>query len=267
MKNLVFILLFVLFSHLTYSQYGLTSLVKPEKVKSTETIIIVDFSLPENKEIEEPLENALKKTWTYSSYKIMHKKAVLANIKQYNKSSYSFIYIQYEKIIKYGVQNVDRTLLLTYAINSLAEPGNSPPVTAIARTELNYDILNTEAELVKGFRMLQDQLKKGVYKFGDADPLIKGRTLLIPVALPGKMTAQEIARVYPYPFQIVSKEELSNSVINRTPNTCFIEHTHIPQSIITVTDIDTGEVLYQGVAEAPVYGFGKALKTLKDHIK
>jgi hypothetical protein len=268
MKKSIFILFLLAGSlQLSYAQYGVLALVKPEKVKSTETIIVFDYDLPENKQMEEPLENALKKTWTVSGYKIMTRKAVLANIKQYNKPNYSFIYIQYEKIIKYGLTNTDRTLLMTYAINNNAEPGNLPPVTAIAKTELNYDICNLEAELMKDFLIIQDQIKKGLFKFGDADPVLKTRTLLIPVALIGKMTAEEIAKVYPYQFQIVTKEELSKAIINRTLNTCFIEHTHIPQSMFTVTDIDTGDVLYHGVAEAPVYGFGKALKVLKDHIK
>jgi hypothetical protein len=267
MKISIFIISFLTIHTFSYSQYGVTALVKPEKVKSTETIIVIDFGLPENKEIEEPLEKALKKTWTISGYKIMHKKAVLANIKQYNKSDYSFIYVQYDKIIKYGISTIDRTLLLTYAINNSAEPGSLPPVTAMAKTELNYDICNLEAELIKDFGILQDQVKKGLYKFGDADPVIKERTMLIPVTLLGKMTAAEIAKVYTYKFQIVNKEELSEAIINKSPGTCFIEHTHVPQSMITVSDIGSGEVLYQGVAEAPVYGFGKALKTLKDHIK
>lgn len=263
---LLFLLLFGMV--ISYAQYGVTALVKPEMVKNTETIVVVDYDLPENRSIEEPLEKALKKAWKVSPYKIMDKNAVLSNIKKYYKSSsYSFLFIQYDKINKYGFQPFDRSLLLSLTITNKADAGVTPQVTALAKSELNYDICDLESELIKDLWILQDQINTGGFKFTDASALMKTRTLLIPASLVGKMTKEEIAKEYPYPFQIVSKEELSKAILDQTPNTCFVEHTNIPQPMMTVVDIPSTKVLYHGAGEVPIYGFGRTLKILKDKIK
>lgn len=267
MKKIFVSFLLLTNSFMLLAQYGTLELIKPEVVKSTETIVVVDYELPENKGLEAPLEAAMEKAWKISPYKVMARKALLSNIKRYYKSSgYSFIFIQYEKINKYGFQPRNRNLLLTLAINNQGDPGAAPPVTALAKSELNYDICNPEAELVKDLWLLQDQVTNGAYRFAMADPALKTRTLLIPVSYIGKMTEEELAAEYPYPFKVVTKEELSKAILEQTPNTCFVEHTNIPAPTVTVIDIPTGKALYQGTGEVPIYGFGRTLKILKDKV-
>jgi len=268
MKKSALLFLLLLCMAFSYAQYGVTTLEKPEMVKKTETIVVVDYELPENRAMEESLEKALKKAWKICPYKIMDKNAVLSNIKKYYKSSsYSFIFIQYDKINKYGFQPLNRSLLLSLTITNKADAGSEPQVTALAKSELNYDICDIESELVKDLWILQDQINTGGFKFTEASSLMKTRTLLIPANLVGKMTKEEITKEYPYPFQIVTKEELSKAILDQTPNTCFVEHTNIPQPMVTIIDIPSAKVLYHGAGEVPIYGFGRTLKILKDHIK
>jgi hypothetical protein len=247
-----------------FGQYGMNYITNnKDKVKNSELIVIIDHEEKLNEGIDVPLANAFKKVWTYSPYKILDKKEVAANIAQYKDNpKYCFLHIRYkDDRYKLDYQSLNRQLMITTFINNNGGGGVLPPLVAMACSEINKDLYYTyEAEFIKDIWILQDQLTRDNADYAP-DKSIAEKTLLIPQAIMKKKTEKNLD-FYPYKFKIVSKEEISNAIINETPNTLFIEATVYPLSIATVVDVSTHKVLYQGTAIGVNGYFERSIKSM-----
>jgi hypothetical protein len=264
--------LFLLFSGKTFCQYGISmTLYHVEKMKQTETILILDYADPHNKNIDLTLNKAMLKVWKSNQFQVMNKEEAMSNYRNLNNKDfrnpqYSFIYITYGTSA-YGNHPTDRRMILTYFLTEKATRNPTDPVTAIAQSELNYDLYDLESGLIKDLQLLQSQIESGVFaKAEAADPSIKLKTLYIPVSFMQKGSEEKL-KIYPYKYKIVSKEVLSYVIKTKPDSLCFIEQTNIDSPMMTVIDLGTGKPLYHAKAGPPVVGFIDDIKSLKKSLK
>jgi hypothetical protein len=268
MSRIFMIIIFILFSGKAFSQYGMPmKLYHPEKMKQTETIVILDYKEPLNKDIEMDFVIALQNVWKITEFRVMAIDEVMENFgnlnnKDFKNPQYSFIYLVYGH--SNGTSHPqDRRMILSYFLHEKAHRSTIDPVTAIAQSEFNYDIFDREAGLRKDLELLQAQVEQGAFVTSEtADPSIKEKTLYIPANLMEKGSEEKL-KIYPYKYKIVSKEELSKAIKTRQPNLCFIEQTNIELPMMTVIDIETGKALYHAKAADPIVGFVQDIKSLK----
>jgi hypothetical protein len=268
-----FIAVLFLFSvEKVFSQYGLQmTLYHPDKIKQTETILILDYSDPHNKNMELPISKAMIKVWKSNPFQVMSKEEAISNYgnlnnKDFRNPQYSFIFITYGTST-YNNHPTDRRMILTYFLGDKGKRNLTDPVTAIAQSELNYELYDLEAGLIKDLQLLQTQVASGVFvKTEAADPIIKQKTLCIPHSFMQKGTEEKL-KIYPYKYKFVSKEVLSNAIRSRNDTLCFIEQTNVDLPMMTVIDIATGKALFHGKAGPPVVGFIDDIKSLKKSLK
>jgi hypothetical protein len=271
-KRVSIIVIIMLSSMKVFSQYGTPmKLFHTEKIKQTQTIVIVDYKEKLNKGIDDALSRAMAKVWKITTYQVLDKEEVISNYGNFKNTNlknplYSFIYITYGGSSD-GNQPNDRRMILSFILTEKGSRNLTDPVTAIAQSEFNYDIYDRDAGLIKDLKLMQAQVENGFFvKDESADPSIKEKTLYIPVNLMEKGTEDKL-KIYPYPYKIVSKDELSKAIKEHLPNLCFIEQTNIELPMMTVIDIETGRPLYHGQAGIAVTGFIQDLKLLKKCLK
>src|SRR4051812_9001879 len=112
----IFFILFLFLSGKTFAQYGIPmTLYHPDKIKQTETILILDYKDPHNKNIELTISKAMIRVWKSNSFQVMSRSEAIDNFRNLNNPDfrnpqYSFIYINYGTSA-YGNRPTDRRMI------------------------------------------------------------------------------------------------------------------------------------------------------------
>ncbi len=110
--------------------------------------------------------------------------------------------------------------------------------------QMQYILRYLEAsESNKISKLKHDEMEKNA-------PELKTKTLfLCKEFLDEDLTEQEIKKVYPYPFKVVTQEELDKAIVEKTPGVAFVQLASVPggenrASSHTIQDAETGKMYY-----------------------
>ncbi len=260
MKKSFLLLLLTVLTMTSFAQYSAVSYTSPEftQFKSTKTFVVRTG----NAKFDTAVESAVKESWKVTPIDFISGADFKTKI---NDNSASFITLitiipsgnanqayHYLALLNGGKKNLDKygySDMIAYSpINHWSdEPEN---------TDCAWRVRNMLEAMVRTMDVVQKMDIKGNTKniafdlqdeYRKSSPRIKERTLLIAessMSKGKKMTSKEIAALYPFKFEVCSREKIEKAIAERSTEFYYYQPCYTLNKCMLVFDPSNGEVLF-----------------------
>ncbi len=252
MKNKILCLLFFLTLNLINAQLGYGKLEDIQKLKEV-TLLVVLEDENDSEEYNEALKLSFEKNWSFSDkIKIITKKEFGELNSKTNKGKYAY----FKKVIHKGDNGfslIKSKGLITTHDFTLDIIGNKKhihsmmyPTSIPNEADFKFIIqqiqfyLKSRLDLKTGKQSKKDILNDMAVNTKN----VKSKTLLLDREDLAPKLIESINKIYPYTYEISSKEAIDKAILNNSANTVYIKVVPIGQLTGSSGPIKTSKLLY-----------------------
>lgn len=271
LKTTILSLAFILFAVINTNAQFL-NLAEAKKIKSSKVIL----ALTDNEEVNEAFRNAVANFWTLTE--ISEELPTLEAIKKVKSDGSVTVLMLGKDVTKRWTDNGNGWETATTATGLY--------IGLNTKGEKNANLIQhipewNEEQLAFGLSSIEDMVASMIDKkvetnfklkdiYATRGKEIKNYTLLVNKDFAGGMTEDEIKKVYPHKFELVSNEEWKKAVLEKTEGYCYLNSAPVPVGdeiryvsyIMSTTEAKTYAVFLNGVRATSKKTFTQIVKAI-----